>query len=319
MSATITSHARTLAATATPRPGFLGVLRGELFKLARQRTNWILFLGITGITCLTYYFLVRGPSTQDSLTQSPLSTLYEVMGYQMAIQRAFIGILLLVATARMMGLEYQNGTIRILLARGVGRLELLGAKLAAMALVALGVFAWGLLLNAALTVVSLFAVQGNLDALQSLTPAFWNAAWVDALTVLVSMGVSILLAMSVTIVGRSLAFGLTVALGWFAADNIGVLMSFLVYRFTHNDFWLNIAAYFLGPNLNVMPSVVVPALTFTVNTPKGVVTQAVPAATLGITPFVNYDGTHTLMVALVYAVIFAVAAVGVMWRRDVLE
>jgi hypothetical protein len=120
-----------------------------------------------------------------------------------------------------------------------------------------------------------------------------------------SMGVTILLAMAVSVVGRSLSFGLGAALAWFPADNIGIVLFVLGYRVTHNDFWQNVTAYFLGPNLNVMPTVLLPA--------------NIQANSIGITPLVNVDGTHAVLVTLVYAVIFAVVAIVLTWRRDVKE
>jgi zinc transporter ZupT len=119
------------------------------------------------------------------------------------------------------------------------------------------------------------------------------------------MGVTILLAAAVSVLGRSLSFGLTVAVAWFPADNLGTVIMLLANRLTHNDFWLNITGYFLGPNLNVMPTVVI----------------ADPKASfaLGAPPLVQVDGTHTLLVTLVYALIFAVVAAVLTWRRDVKE
>jgi len=40
---------------------------------------------------------------------------------------------------------------------------------------------------------------------------------------------------------------------------------------------------------------------------------------VGITPLVDVDGNHTLLVALVYSLVFAVIAVVLTWRRDVKE
>jgi ABC-2 type transport system permease protein len=314
-----------VASVALPaaRPSFFGVLRGEVFKLTRQRVNYFLVFLVSAVALLPHgYFLFfsNHSAIQGQLQDPPQLFLYDTMGATLALQRVFVGIFLLVATARMVGLEYQNGTIRVLLSRGVGRLPLLGAKLAAMALAGLAVFAWGILLNVIGTVVWVRDIAGNLDPFSALTADFWKATGVDILTVLISMGVSILLAASVTIVTRSLSFGLSAALGWFAADNIGLLFLLLIARFTQNDFWINVSGYLLGPELNNMPAVVVPALTITGTSPAGVVvSKAVAPITLGIPPLVNYDGAHALLVALAYGVVFAAAAVLVMWRRDVLE
>ena len=51
--------------------------------------------------------------------------------------KVFGGALLIVVTARLIGMEYSGGTIRVLLSRGVGRLQLSLGKLTAVTLVAL--------------------------------------------------------------------------------------------------------------------------------------------------------------------------------------
>jgi len=40
---------------------------------------------------------------------------------------------------------------------------------------------------------------------------------------------------------------------------------------------------------------------------------------IGIPPQVDVDATHTLLVTLVYALIFAVTAIVLTWKRDVKE
>ena len=120
------------------------------------------------------------------------------------------------------------------------------------------------------------------------------------------MGATILLATAASVVGRSLTFGLSLALAWFPIDNIGTIFLYLAYRLTHSDFWLNVSAYLLGPNLNVMP--------------KALITSAkTEVFTIGAQPFVAVDGAHTLWVTLVYSLIFAAVAIILTWRRDVKE
>ncbi len=311
-------------AVPTARPTWLGLLRGELFKLSRQRFNWFMALGVTVVTIGPYLYAVIGQNnsrTLDAMRNPPQLFLWYLMGFALALQRVVVGIFLLTMTARMVGLDYQQGTLRVLLARGADRLQLLGAKLVSVTLVGLGLLAWGIVLNVLGALMFVRAVAGNFDPIKALTPAYWVGVRIDILTVLVSMGVSILLAAAVTIVTRSLSFGLATALGWFAADNLAVpIILRTAYILTNgNDFWQKVSAYFLGPELNVMPSVVVPALQITGTLQGHVTSKLVAAPVLGVTPLVNYDGTHALMVALVYGVIFAASAALVMWRRDVLE
>jgi ABC-type transport system involved in multi-copper enzyme maturation permease subunit len=206
------------------------------------------------------------------------------------------------------GLEYQNGTIRVLLARGVGRLQLLGAKLLTVAAVALVILVGGLLLNVVETCAVLLLTSGNLDALKALNADFWGDASLYLLTVLISAGVTILLGLTAAVIGRSLAFGLTAALIFFPVDNIGVEFMNLAYQITQNEFWKNITAIWLGPNLNMMPAELLPVRSFYGDT-----------TTLGFKPLVSADFTHTLIVVLVYAAIFLGVSAVLTWRRDVKE
>jgi len=302
------------------RPSFFGIVRGEFFKILHQRLNWIMLILLGGIITLPYLIELSVPRIKAGLTgpaSGQLSFFYNGMEANLSILRVFIGIFLLIMTARVIGLEYQLGTIRILLGRGVGRLQLLLAKLLTIVLVALALFVLAIAYNLLLSTLLVSIVTGSLSAFNALTPQFWSDSGLYALTVLISMGVTILLATAVTALGRSLTVGLSVALAWFPVDNIGTLFMALAYRLTQNDFWLSITSYFLGPNLNTMASVVLPQR------------NGSPALTIGTGPLVFTVGnqvhgivvnsTHTLLVALVYAVIFAVVAVVLTWRRDVME
>ena len=300
------------------RPRFLGLVRGEIYKLAWLRLNWVMLGALALLVAVPYLFLLATPGAKDALQSEPGSFLYEEMNGVLALLRVFSGIVLLIMTARAIGMEYQHGTIRVLLARGVGRVQLLAAKLTALALVALAITVGAVALNAALLLLDVHTLMGNLNTLQSLPVAFWPDARTYLLTVLVSMGVTILLAAAITVVGRSPAFGLTLALAWFPADNIGTGLMYLIHSFTQNDFWLKVTAYFLGPNLNLMPvALLTPATPAdAVTAPDGPLVQPF---SLGTGPLVDVTGQHTLVVALVYAVIFVVVAVVLLWRRDVTE
>ena len=78
-------------------------------------------------------------------------------------------------------------------------------------------------------------------------------------------------------------------------------------RLTGSDFWLNLSAYFLGPNLNAMPAQLL-------SPDAGL--QRIRALP---TPWVSVDLAHTLAVTLVWSLAFAAAAVILTWRRDVNE
>ncbi|HLX39582.1 MAG TPA: hypothetical protein VKR42_03580 [Ktedonobacteraceae bacterium] len=298
---TSTSVGRTSLHTATP--SFIGLVRGELFKIRKQWTTWIMLGLLVCVMALPNLVLMSVSQLKTRITTAPLDVLYRITGIDLPIIRIFLGFFLLILTARVFGLEYQLGTIRIILGRGVGRLQLLSAKLLAVVLVALAVLVGALVYEGLWSVILFLSFAGNLSVLSAATPTFWSDTGMFLVTVLISMGATILLAMAVTTIGRSLSFGLSFALSWFAVDNFGVVIMTLAFRLTGNDFWQNVTAYFLGPNLNLMQQVIVGS----------------HPSPVGITPLVTVDGTHTLVVALVYSLIFAVTAVVLTRQRDVKE
>jgi ABC-2 type transport system permease protein len=268
---------------------------------------------LLGVIVLPYLILGTVPNAAIRINSDPLHYFYNVLSVGLSIVRVFTGFFLLILTARMIGLEYQLGTIRVLLSRGVGRLQLLFAKLLTVVIIALILLVLGLVLNYLLTLILVAGVTGNLHAFSAITSQFWSDTGTFVLYILINMGVTILLATAAAVIGRSLAFGLSVALIFFPIDNIGTIIMQLAYRVTGSDFWLNLTAYFLGPNLNQMPVALTSGRVDSIGAmPLYFVDNNVAHGT-------QVDGTHTLVVAAVYAVIFAATALWLMWKRDVKE
>lgn len=300
---TIAAQSETHLSSSTP--SFLGIVRGELFKISRMWLTWIMLVLLLGATTLPYLILAATPSRRETLVQTPLIFLYDQMNVSLAISRVFIGLFLIILTAYVIGQEFQFGTVRILLARGLGRVQLLLAKLCAILLVALALIILSILLHALLACGAIAFLAGNLNALNALTLTFWSNTWLYILTVLISMAVTILMATALSMLCRSLALGLSLSIAFFAVDNIGVVFLTLGYRLTHNQLWLAVTAYVLGPNINAMPDVLLPVSSH--------------PHSIGVSPLVPVDGPHTLWIALVYSVIFAVVALILTWKRDVKE
>jgi len=299
-------------------PSFFGLVRGEFMKIMRQWTTWILLIVMVGATVLPYLVETARPAFKARITGAPLVFLYDQLGIGMSVLRIFTGFFLLIVTARLIAQEYQLGTIRILLSRGVGRLQLLFAKLLTMAIIAVILLVIGTLLNLLLTVILTAGIAGNLNAFNAATSQFWSDAGLYVLYVLINMGVSILLATAAAVLGRASVFGISAALAFFPLDNFGTLIMMLAFRVTNSDFWLSITAYFLGPNLNQMPTALTGNRAVSIGFgPLNIVEQAPgqPAVTHGIL----VDGTHTLVVVAVYAAIFAAIAIWLTWKRDVKE
>ncbi len=313
MSAVITSAPAENIKLREARPSFFGLVRGEFLKVMRQWTTWILLVLLTGVTVLPYIVETVRPRFKADLASASLTVYYDQMSIGLSVLRVFTGFFLLIVTARMIGQEYQLGTIRVLLSRGVGRLQLLFAKLLTMAIIAVILLIIGTLVNLLLTVLLVAGIAGNLNSFSALTSQFWSDSGVYVLYVLLNMGVSILLATAAAVVGRASVFGISAALAFFPLDNFGTVIMLLANRVTNSDFWLSITAYFLGPNLNQMPAALTNNRVFTIG--FGPLYNAGPNGTHGIL----VDGTHTLVVAAVYAAIFAAVAIWLTWKRDVKE
>ncbi|HVU67264.1 MAG TPA: hypothetical protein VHD63_09050 [Ktedonobacteraceae bacterium] len=287
------------------RPSFFGLVGGELFKVMRQWTPWIALVLTLGIVFLPYLIMFTNSDLKELIQRPGHGYFYGRVAACLGLLRAFGGIALLIIIARMIGQEYSLGTIRIVLARGVGRVQFLLAKITAAVICALFILLVGLAEMALLTTVQIQIATGNLDALTSLPTSVWHDLGLYLLAVMSSMGVTILMASAVSVVFRSLAGALSGSIAWFPIDNMLVIMLLLLSRLTNSDFWTNVSAYLLGPNLNVMAGMLA--------------NQDSPAWSFGFGPQVAVDGTHTLIVTLVYAVIFAVIAIGFAWKRDVKE
>jgi ABC-2 type transport system permease protein len=252
---TITTPSTTVERTQRLRaakPSFFGLVGGELFKIRHQWATWIMLIGLVGIMFLPYLIGLFVSSIPDSLANHPLEFLTRWAGVNLGLFRAVSGILLLILTARVIGLEYNLGTIRILLGRGVGRVQLLLAELTAVAACALITLLLGLALNGLLHIGMVGIRADNLTAFNALDSTYWHDVGIYVLTILLNMGVTILVATGFTVLGRSLAFGMTFSVGWFPVDNILVTILALVFTLTTNTFWQNVSAYLLGPNLNVI-------------------------------------------------------------------
>jgi ABC-2 type transport system permease protein len=286
------------------KPSFLGMLGGELFKITRLWLTWImlvvLLIGLTGPFLIT----ATSPYNKIRVTNTPLHLMYDEMNLNLLDFRILSGVFLILLTSTVIGQEFQNGTIRILLSRGIGRLQLLLAKFLCIVIIALALFILGVLVDSLLVIGVVFTLAGNLNALQTLNATFWNATELYLLTVLISMGATILMAVALNVLGRSLTIGMTLAMSWFVVDNVGAEFMAIAAHVTNSKIWLDITAYLLGPNLNDMPRVLIP----------GNATESP-----GVYPLVPVSGAHTLWVTLVYAIIFVIVALTFMRLRDVRE
>lgn len=305
--------------TANPRVRFGGLLRGELRKLRGLRTFWVIAGIMTLMVLLAQILLATGPNLAKQFQDAPLTAYAQAATGDFAIVRILSGILALILAAHVIGLEYQLGTIRILLGRGVGRLQLLGAKALALALVVVAFMAFELLIELAFAWGITVTLGGATQPWRALTGEFWVDIRVFALYLLINAGATLLLGIAAAAVGRSLAFGLAVGLSWFAVDNLLTIPLSIVARLTGNPIWLKMSGVLLGPLLNRLPDYIVPPYHVMVQTAQGVVSVARAMSGIGPLPLIWVGAGHALLVVGLWSALFAGLAVFLTARRDVLD
>jgi ABC-2 type transport system permease protein len=287
------------------RPSFFGSVRGEAIKVSRQLSFWLMLAGAFVLLAIAVVGLTTASNIQDVAKSDPSAFASQMLNVFGTVFQIGSGILLLIVGSRLIAMEYSSGTIRIAYARGVGRLQLLFAKLVLLAIIGI-VLLIGYLLVVSGILAALYASwTGGLAGLDKISPAVWEDFRYWVLVQGISMGVVILLATAAAALGRSLAFAMAASLAFFPIDNFLVGIMALTARATkHDSPWTNITEYLLGPNLNVVLNLIQPN--------HGARGAFAP-------PLNPVDARHALIVIGVWAALFLVIAVGRTVRPDVLE
>ena len=304
MNATLT------AGGSVPTPNFVGLVRGEFFKLSRQRPIIVLAIIIAIVQIVyglrTVIFLANLP--QELVNRGASATVYLTTRVGMSDIRGLLGVFVTVVAVIVVGLEYQQGTIRVLLARGVGRLRLLAAKVTAITLLGVAGFIVMLVIMYLAMFIS-FAVIHRSGDFGQLPPYYFGDVTLDGLLVLLNMFVTLMLGVTLAVIGRNLAFGLAIGLPFFIAETIvgGILR--VVSAIAQNDVWTHIATFLPGANLSQLSLTLVPDHGLQV---------FIEALSLNVTNgFI--DGQHALTAVILYGLAFIGISGYLTWQRDVLQ
>jgi ABC-2 type transport system permease protein len=293
------------AATVAARPRFFGAVRGETIKLSRQLSVWLMLGGAFLLLAVVVLAITGAPNFKSSLESNPTAWAYNQLNGFGTIFQIGSGIFLLIIGSRLFGMEYSSGTIRVIYARGLGRLQLLLAKAVILLLIGLVLLLGYCLVLLAILALIVNAVHGNLDPVQSISSGFWQDVERWAVVQGASACLAILIAAAAAGIGRSLAFAVAAALTWYPMDNFLTILEGLGLRVTRQEHpWADISAYQLAPNLNVLLTLWSPGH------------RVLPV--LG-QPIESVDLTHAVIVVAVFAVGFAAVAVVRAVRPDVLE
>ena len=287
------------------RPSFAGTVRGEALKLSRQLSFWLTLGGATLLLGVIVLAISGGVNLKSQLLADPTAWAYDKLESFGTLFQIGSGMFLLLFGSRLIAMEYSAGTIRILYARGTGRLRLLLAKLFTLGVVGVLLLAGYLLLVIPILALMIGALSGGLDPVSHISNGFWSDLERWALVQGISMSIAILLAAAAAAVGRSLSFGIAAALAFYPADNFLNILEVLGIRATgHDQPWITISQYQLGANINVLLNLLEPGH------------QARPAFA---SPLAPVDATHALVVIGVFALAFAAITAVRTVRPDVLE
>jgi len=291
--------------SATMRPRFFGTVRGEALKVSRQLSFWLMLAGSVVLLAIITLAITSASNIQDQLRSDPTAWAFGARDIFGTIFQIGSGIFLLIVGSRLFAMEYSSGTIRIIYARGTGRLRLLLAKMLTLAIIGILLLAGYLVVAGGIIALLVNAWTGSIAPLQHLPNEFWQDLGMWALVQGMSMGIVILMAAAAAGIGRSLAFAMAASLAFFPVDNFSVILEALGSRITKQDHpWLNISQYQLGPNLNTVLSLIEPGH---------------HARAAFATPLLKVDGTHALVVIGAFALAFAAIAVYRAVWPDVLE
>jgi hypothetical protein len=187
----------------------------------------------------------------------------------------------------------------------VGRLRLLAAKLVALAVARLVLVAVLALAAAVGVTLVMMGWTGGLDALASPPAGIGRELLVLLLASMISLAVCVVLGVAASTVGRSVAVGLTLAIGLFPLDNLlSMMLPGLVHDPGRNLAWGT--TYLLGQNLNLLPH-------------RLLGETGPPEIFPSLSPQVTVDLDHVLLVIAAYAAALLAVTAVVAWRRDVLD
>ena len=189
------------------KASFTGIMRGEFLKISRL--FWLLLSILTAGFLLLFLVVVDIIRHKNGSAKHPTPFSLWHDGKQSERFRVLVGIVLLILTSLRLGVSISMGQFAFCWLVVQDEVQLLLAKMATLALMALALLVAFSLLTAILTCLCMFATIGNLNALSALTAAFWSNTGICLLAVIISMGATILLSVAMNALGRSLTFGLS--------------------------------------------------------------------------------------------------------------
>lgn len=283
---------------------FAAAFGAELMKLRRQRPTWVLVAVGVLLLGLAMLLLAADPAVAFARHSLWASSVYQLLLVVQLMFAAGSGLILLTTTSRLVGMEYSLGTIRVILARGTGRIQLLLAKLASALVLALMLLIGYWLLVAIGTAILVLHQAGSLTPLTELQGVVWVNLGQALLSCAISAGACAVVGVTISTLARSVTGGMLVSVVFFPIDNALVLILIQLHRIAVPGPWVWVSGFLLGPSLNHLPTLLTSG--------REVSAGALPA------PIVHFSLAVTLLVVLCWLVTLTLLAAVAVARRDVL-
>ena len=198
---------------------------GEWHKLRRRWIPWILLGIVVFLTQGLVWGLYVAYHVSDDASEEDLSafTLPSILTFD-PIGLSLLVIPIMILAASVVGVEYGLGTLRTTLTRGVGRWQLLSAKL--IMLMAAGIA--GFIVLSALSAIAGIVIAGIAaitpppegGALIGTEPQAWLDAAIGAGKVVYALAPYVALAVFLAVVTQSTAQGISISMGYYVLELI---------------------------------------------------------------------------------------------------
>lgn len=225
---------------------FPSLLRAELFRIRRQRSNWLLpVVPLAGLALLAALTITSYGLT-DLHGKTVLQAARELTDTATLVLEMSLGIPVLLLASRTSAHDYAYGTIRVLIGGGAGRLSVVVAKLTANLVMAACALVIGVALASGVGLLSPVLAQH----LGSLPATYWREVALDVTAIAISLACCAILGTFTSTVSRSVAVGVTAAMVWFPTENILTGALTFVVATTHSNLASRATGWLLAPNLD---------------------------------------------------------------------
>lgn len=310
----------TLSSTSTAHSANVWQLtRNELFKMWKRPLIWgllalDLFFVLAAWMVLVYYAIKSPDGFQPGHLLGGIDALSHAIGQPMTLGRRGGEFIAVALGGLAFGGEFGNGSIRLVLSRGVNRTAYLFAKYLALAIACLALVFAGLLLSAFLCnfLLIIHRPAPTLLNLDGRTLGFLAGMCVGTFE---NYLLCLLLGAALSIIARSAAFGIAAGFGYLIGEDIAAQILPVVGKSVHTPLGNQIVNLLFTPNLNALYADSLPSfLSKTLDQLDGVI--ACNPISSGCVPVSILQAS---VVALMWALVLGGISTYLFIKRDVLQ